>query len=199
FSFSVPTGRCDSSSRSLKAALISSSAGRRRSSRRAPALVGVTLRVVRLSRRRPTSLSRRRMQSLKEEAEIPRFCAAARKPPASITAANSATSLRLGWRILTSPVAAKTVRLLVQPVHCCPDYHGLSAGRYCPRRPFGHFLSSGGSSHVEQNEHPSVGQSSPGAAIDETRQGSFRQRCAGGRDDRRSRQPRGAEAGLERQ
>src|SRR5690606_33354789 len=100
---SVPTGRCVLSSRSLKADAISASAGRSRSSSRAPASVGVTLRVLRWSRRSPRSCSSLRMRSLSDEADSPRRSAAARKPPASTTAANGATSLRSGWRTQGSP------------------------------------------------------------------------------------------------
>src|SRR5690606_29531082 len=95
----VPTGRWAPSSRSLNAASISASAGRRRSSRRVPVSVGVTLRVVRWSRRTSRSRSRRRMRSLSDDGDTPRRSAAARNPPASTTAANSTTSLRSGWRM----------------------------------------------------------------------------------------------------
>src|SRR5690606_19305664 len=114
----VPTGRWAPSSRSLNAASISASAGRRRSSRRVPVSVGVTLRVVRWSRRTSRSRSRRRMRSLSDDGDTPRRSAAARNPPASTTAANSTTSLRSGWR-------------MHRPSEDCTDYrtrHSLLSG-----------------------------------------------------------------------
>ena len=81
---------------------ISPSAGASRSSRRWPASVGVTLRVVRLRRRTPSAASSRRTASLKAEADPPRAAAAPRKPRARATATKASRSARLGLAIRAS-------------------------------------------------------------------------------------------------
>ena len=69
---SVPTGLSRKLLTASSAAPTSPSAGVSRSSRRWPASVSVTLRVVRLSRRTPSRASSRRSASLSDEAETPR-------------------------------------------------------------------------------------------------------------------------------
>ena len=112
-SVEVPTGLDRKALTASSAAVISLKAGVRRSSSRAPASVGVTLRVVRLSRRTPSLASSRRTASLKVEADTPRSVAAARKLRRRATAENASRSESSGWFI---------VRYSVQPVRTMPYY-----------------------------------------------------------------------------
>lgn len=82
---------------------------------RAPASVGVTLRVVRWSRRTPGRVSRRRTASLSVEALAPLFLAASRKPSAFATARKAARS----------PRSVSIARFSVQPVRTMRDYPAL--------------------------------------------------------------------------
>ena len=72
----VPAGRSRSSVSAASLASISSSAGRSVSISRSPASVGATLRVVRVSRRRPSLASSRRIAWLSADWEMPSFAAA---------------------------------------------------------------------------------------------------------------------------
>src|SRR6266446_300960 len=98
------------------AAATSPNAGTRRSSRRAPASVGVTLRVVRLRRRTPSRVSNRRTASLRVEAEVPRTVAAPRKLRCRATAVKASRSARSGSVI---------VRYSAQLVSVMTDYRTL--------------------------------------------------------------------------
>src|SRR5581483_8573767 len=114
---SVPKGPLPEAAALSTAAATSPSAGTSRSGRRAPASVGVTLRVVRLRRRRPSRASSRRTAALRVEAEPPRRAAAFRKLRWRATAAKAARSARSGRRS-----ASAIVRNFVQPVLSMADY-----------------------------------------------------------------------------
>src|ERR1700733_14426779 len=94
------------------AASTSVNAGPSRCSRCAPASVGTTLRVVRLSSLTPSCASRRRTASLRLDALLPLTRAPSRKPLARATATKA-------WR---SPRSTFTVRFSAQPVRIVPDY-----------------------------------------------------------------------------
>ncbi len=72
----VPAGFSRSRPTSVRAASISSRAGRSRASRRSPASVGATVRVVRASRRTPRRSSSARMEWLIADVLTPRRTAA---------------------------------------------------------------------------------------------------------------------------
>src|SRR6187402_1834252 len=111
-SLSVPAGRLRKALTTSSAASTSPSAGTNRSNRRAPASVGATLRVVRLSRRRPSRVSSRRTASLSRDGELCEARAASRKPRACTTATNAERSSS----------SAMIVRFPVQPVPTVRDY-----------------------------------------------------------------------------
>ncbi len=102
----VPAGLSLNPLTTSTAASTSASAGPNRSSNRAPASVGATLRVLRLSRRTPRVFSRRRSASLRLDALPPVSRAASRNPPARATATKA----------VRSPISAFIVRLGAQPV-----------------------------------------------------------------------------------
>jgi hypothetical protein len=94
------------------AASTSVNAGPSRSSRRSPASVGATLRVVRLSNLTPSCASRRRTASLRPDALLPLARAPSRKPLARATATKA----------FKSPRSIFTVRFSAQAVQIVPDY-----------------------------------------------------------------------------
>ncbi|OXC78291.1 Aldo-keto reductase [Caballeronia sordidicola] len=111
-SFSVPLGVSLNPFKTSSAASISLNNGASFSMRRSPGSVGATLRVVRLSKRRPSFASRRRTAMLRLEAETPLIRAASRKPPARATDTNAARSFN----------SMVTVHIFEQPVQFRPDY-----------------------------------------------------------------------------
>src|SRR3569833_3905604 len=120
---SIPAGRSRNTLTTTSAASTPSSAGASPSIKRAPASVGVTLRVVRWSRRTPNLSSRRRTASLRADALAPLARAASRKPRACATA-------RKAFR---SPRSAFIVHQSAPPVQIMPDYRGSRQ-----RLPVGH-------------------------------------------------------------
>src|SRR5579859_2521594 len=94
FRRNVPMGRSRKRLTTSMAASTSLSAGVRRSSRRCPASVGTTLRVVRLSSLTPSRPSNRRTASLRPDALPPTARAPSRKPLALATATNASKSAR---------------------------------------------------------------------------------------------------------
>lgn len=91
----VPVGLSRKAFTASSAPSTSASTGARRSMSRSPASVGVTLRVVRLSRRTPIRASSRRTAVLRAEGDTPRATAAPRKPRARATAMKASRSERL--------------------------------------------------------------------------------------------------------
>src|SRR5277367_608206 len=115
FRRSVPAGRSRKPLTTSSAASTSPKAGPSRSRSRAPASVGATLRVLRLSSRTPSLASSRLTASLKPEALVPLARAASRKPPVRATATNAVRSSR----------SAAIVRNSERPVPIRPYYRTL--------------------------------------------------------------------------
>src|SRR5258705_8832937 len=111
-SLSVPAGRSRKRFTTSRAASTSASAGPSRSSKRAPASLGTTLRVVRLSSLTPSLVSKRRTASLNPDALPPLARALSRKPLARATAAKASRSAR----------SILTVRCSARPVLIIHDY-----------------------------------------------------------------------------
>jgi hypothetical protein len=81
-----------------------SSAGRSVRNSRSPAAVGATLRVVRVNRRTPSRVSRRRMVWLSEDCDVQSFAAARVKLCSSATARKALRSTSSSRRIHESPI-----------------------------------------------------------------------------------------------
>ena len=81
----VPAGLSRSSPSEVSSASMLASVGRNIPKSRSPAAVGATLRVVRVSSRTPSLVSRRRIVWLSDDWEVPSFAAARVKLPASAT------------------------------------------------------------------------------------------------------------------
>lgn len=114
-SLSVPTGRSRNVFTTSSAACTSLSAGVSRASRRSPASVGDTLRVVRCSSRTPNCASSRRTASLSPDALASASRAASRKPFARATATNA----------FRSPRSTCIVRPFVQVVQIMTGYRAV--------------------------------------------------------------------------
>src|SRR5471032_19172 len=119
-SFSVPLGLSLNPFRTSSDASISLNNGASFSISRSPGSVGATLRVVRLSKRRPSFASSRRTAMLRLEAETPLIRAASRKPPARATETNAARSFN----------SMVTVHFFKQPVQFRPDYRTTQSPPY---------------------------------------------------------------------
>ena len=91
---SVPAGLSRISLSKAKLASKLLKAGVSVSSKRSPAVVGATLRVVRVNSRTPRRPSSRRTTCLSADWDMPILAAAAVKLPASVTARNAARSAR---------------------------------------------------------------------------------------------------------
>ena len=100
------------------AASISPSAGLSRSSRRTPASVGTTLRVVRLSSLTPSCASSLRTASLRPDALMLLWRAPSRKPPARAT----------DTKALRSPRLAFIVRIFARAVQIVPYFRAYWQG-----------------------------------------------------------------------
>ena len=94
FRRSVPAGTACNAVTSTSASATSRKAGASRAKRRFPASVGVTLRVVRWSKRTPSRSSSPRMAWLRAEADTPRSAAALRKLRCRATASKASSSCR---------------------------------------------------------------------------------------------------------
>jgi hypothetical protein len=90
----VPAGLSRSALSAANSASISAKRGPRERSRRSPASVGATLRVVRISSRRPSRASRPRMVWLSAGCDTPSWAAARVKLRSRATARNAAKSCR---------------------------------------------------------------------------------------------------------
>src|SRR5258707_181525 len=118
----VPAGWSRKPFTTSSAASTSFRAGPSRASKPAPASVGATLRVVRLSSLTPSCASRRRTASLRPDALPPLARAPSGKPPARATARKA----------LRSPNSTFTVRHPAQPVQIVAGYRDSGQRLFLP-------------------------------------------------------------------